>query len=307
MNDLIEKLNSLGDYLRERIRGQDHVIERMVSVVKRGELGLYPEGEPKASVLFLGPTGVGKTELTKQITKFIFGAELLYRFDMSEFLHVDQVKLFTGDETGQTGRLGTVLSEHRRGVLLFDEIEKAHHLIWDLFLQMIADARITLADHKTYDLSGFYLVFTSNIGSSYLLRPTRLPFVTLEKSVLGKLERTFRPELVGRFTDKIVFRPLGLDTQYEIAKQVIAAQLEIFRRKGFGDLEVGPNALEFLVRAGYNPTLGARPMRQVVAKYLGDAVASSVLSSSKPSGAFDVLPNHSALVLKSTYSYEDKT
>ena len=126
----------------------------MCSVVTRAELGLHPADQPKASVLFLGPTGVGKTELTKQIAKFIFGKELLYRFDMSEFLHLDQVKLFVGDETGQTGRLGTVLSEHSQGILLFDEIEKAHNLIWDLFLQMIGDARITLADHKTYDLSG---------------------------------------------------------------------------------------------------------------------------------------------------------
>jgi ATP-dependent Clp protease ATP-binding subunit ClpB len=124
----------------------------MCSVVTRAELGLHPADQPKASVLFLGPTGVGKTELTKQIAKFIFGKELLYRFDMSEFLHLDQVQLFVGDETGQTGRLGTVLSEHSQGILLFDEIEKAHKLIWDLFLQMIGDARITLADHKTYDL-----------------------------------------------------------------------------------------------------------------------------------------------------------
>jgi ATP-dependent Clp protease ATP-binding subunit ClpB len=116
---------------------------------------------------------------------------------MSEFLHPDQVKLFVGDETGQTGRLGTVLSEHHQGILLFDEIEKAHHLIWDLFLQMIGDARITLADHKTYNLSGFYIVCTSNIGSEFLLRPSRLPFVRLESSVLGKLSRTFRPEFVG--------------------------------------------------------------------------------------------------------------
>ena len=298
MNDeLIEKLNSLGDYLRARIRGQDHVIDRMVSVVKRGELGLHPPGEPKASVLFLGPTGVGKTELTKQIARFIYGSELLYRFDMSEFLHLDAVKLFTGDETGQTGRLGKVLSEHNEGVLLFDEIEKAHHLIWDLFLQMAGDARITLADHKAYDLSGFYLIFTSNIGSEFLLRPTRLPFVRMEKSVLTKLSKTFRPELINRFTDKIVFRPLGLETQYEIAKQVIAEHLEIFRRKGFGQLEVAPNAIEFVVRAGYNPTDGARPMRRAAAKYLGDAVANSVLSNSRPSGTFDVLPDHSALAL----------
>ena len=297
MTELIAKLNALRDYLRTHIRGQDHVIDRMCSVVTRAELGLHPGDQPKASVLFLGPTGVGKTELTKQIAKFIFGKELLYRFDMSEFLHLDQVKLFVGDESGQTGRLGTVLSEHSQGILLFDEIEKAHNLIWDLFLQMIGDARITLADHKTYDLAGFYIVCTSNIGSEFLLRPSRLPFVRLESSVLGKLSRTFRPEFVGRFTDKIVFKPLSLDTQIEIAKLTVAQQLEIFRQKGFDNLEVHSNAVEFLVRNGFHRTLGARPMKQVVSKFLGDAVAASVLANAQPSGTFDVMPNHSALVL----------
>src|SRR4029077_10323525 len=125
---------------------------------------------------------------------------------------------FVGDESGHPGRLGSILSKYSRGVLLFDDIEKAHALILYLFLQMVGDARITLADHKTYDLSGFYIICTSNIGSEYLLRPSRLPFVRLESSVLGKVSRTFRPEFVGRFTDKIVFKPLSLDTQIEIAK-----------------------------------------------------------------------------------------
>ena len=294
---LIQKLNALPHYLRSHIRGQDHVIDRMCSVVSRAELGLHPGHQPKASVLFIGPTGVGKTELSKHIANFIFGKDLLYRFDMSEFLHLDQVKLFVGDETGQTGRLGTVLSEHNQGILLFDELEKAHPLIWNLFLQMTGDARITLADHKTYDLSRFYLIFTSNIGSEFLLRPSRLPFVRLESSVLGKLARTFRPEFLGRFTEKIVFKPLPFDIQIEIAQITVAQQLEIFRQKGFDNLEVHPNAVEFLVRNGFHRTLGARPMKQVVSKSLGDAVAASVLAGIHPSGTFDVMPNHSALVL----------
>jgi ATP-dependent Clp protease ATP-binding subunit ClpA len=297
MSELTEKLKALRDYLRTHIRGQDHVVDRMCSVVTRGELGLQPADQPKGSVLFLGPTGVGKTELTKQIAKFIFGKELLYTFDMSEFLHLDQVKLFIGDESGQTGRLGIVLSHHREGILLFDEIEKAHNLIWDLFLQMIGAARITLADHKAYDLSGFYIVCTSNIGSEYLRRPSRLPFVRLESSVLGKVSRTFRPEFVGRFTDKIVFKPLSLDTQIEIAKITVAQQLEIYRQKGFDNLHVHDNAVEFLVRNGFHHTLGARPMQQVISKFLGDAVAASVLANVEPCGTFDVMPDHSALML----------
>ena len=150
---------------------------------------------------------------------------------MSEFLHLDSVKLFMGDETGSPGRLGNVLSRHQRGVLLFDEIEKAHRLIWDLLLQMLDAARITLADHRAYDLSGFYIVCTSNIGAQQLLRPTRLPFTTLERAVISELHRFFRPELIGRFDEKIVFRPLSPETQREIARLAIAEELARFRER----------------------------------------------------------------------------
>jgi ATP-dependent Clp protease ATP-binding subunit ClpA len=293
---MIEKLNRLKEHLRGRIRGQDHIIERISAAVQRAELGLHPPDQPKGSFLFLGPTGVGKTELTKCIATFIFGKELLYRFDMSEFLHLDQVKLFVGDESGTTGRLGTVLSQHSKGILLFDEIEKAHTLIWDLFLQMVGDARITLADHKTYDLSGFYIICTSNIGSEFLLRPSRLPFVRLESSVLSKLSRTFRPEFVGRFTDRIVFRPLSLETQIEITRLTVEEHLQRFQQKGFA-LQIDSNALEFLVRNGFHRTLGARPMKQVISRFMGDAVAAALLANAHPSGTFRVRSDHSALIL----------
>ena len=130
-----------------RIKGQEHVIPRVCSVLERGQFGLKPTEKPLGSFLFLGPTGVGKTELTLEFAHYLFGDEHVFRFDMSEFLHLDNVKLFMGDETGRPGRLGKVLSRHQQGVLLFDEIEKAHRLIWDLLLQMLDAARITLADH----------------------------------------------------------------------------------------------------------------------------------------------------------------
>ena len=185
MNPLIEKLTGLEPHLSSKIKGQGHVIPRVCSVLERGQLGLQPTGKPLGSFLFLGPTGVGKTELTLEFSRYLFGNDSVFRFDMSEFLHLDAVKLFMGDETGNPGRLGKILSEHRHGVLLFDEIEKAHRLVWDLFLQMLDAARITLADHRAYDLSDFYIVCTSNIGSQQLLRPTRLPFATLERAVLS--------------------------------------------------------------------------------------------------------------------------
>jgi len=193
---------------------------------------------------------------------------------MSEFQHLDSVKLFLGDETGMPrspGRFGKVLESHSRGILLFDEVEKAHRLIWDLFLQMLDAARITLADHRTHDLSGFYVVCTSNIGSHQLMRPTRLPFATLERAVLAELHRHFRPELIGRFDEKIVFRPLTPETQREIALIVIGEEVERYQKMGI-DLTVDKETVEMLIRKGITKALGARPMKRTVQKFLGDLV-----------------------------------
>jgi ATP-dependent Clp protease ATP-binding subunit ClpA len=185
----------------------------------------------------------GRKEASNFLKQFVF------RFDMSEFLHLDKVKLFMGDETGRIGRLGQVLSTHHEGVLLFDEIEKAHRLIWDLFLQMLDSARITLPDHHTYNLSKFYIVCTSNIGSQQLLRPTRLPFTTLERAVLSELYWFFRPELIGRFDEKIVFKPLSPEVQREIGRTALAEETARLRTRGF-DLTISDEAFEFLVRRG---------------------------------------------------------
>jgi ATP-dependent Clp protease ATP-binding subunit ClpA len=204
------------------------------------------------------PVEERKTGLTLEFNRYLFGSDNVFRFDMSEFLHLDSVKLFMGDETGRAGRLGNVLAHNERGVLLFDEIEKAHRLIWDLFLQMLDAARITHADHRTYDLSGFYIVCTSNIGSDRLLRPSRLPFTTLERAVISELHRFFRPELIGRFDEKIVFKPLSQDTQREIGCLAISEELDRFKERGF-NLTVSEAAFEFLVRRGIQKTLGAGP------------------------------------------------
>ena len=294
---LVENLCGLEAHLLSRIKGQDHVIPRVCSVLERGQLGLQPQGKPLGSFLFLGPTGVGKTELTLEFTRYLFGNESAFRFDMSEFLHLDSVKLFMGDENGSVGRLGKVLSRHQRGVLLFDEIEKAHRLIWDLLLQMLDAARITLADHRVYDLSGFYVVCTSNIGAQQLLRPTRLPFTTLERAVISELHRFFRPELIGRFDEKFVFRPLSPETQREIARLAIAEELARFRERGF-DLRASDETFEFLVRRGIHKTLGARPMKGTVQKFVGDAVRDAIKAGEPSSGVLIVSPLNDRLKIR---------
>lgn len=297
MNTSIENLTGLESHLFSKIKGQGHVIPRICSVLERGQLGLQPTGKPLGSFLFLGPTGVGKTELTLEFSRYLFGSDSVLRFDMSEFLHLDAVKLFMGDESGAPGRLGKILAEHRQGVLLFDEIEKSHRLIWDLFLQMLDAARITLADHRAYDLSGFYIVATSNIGSQQLLRPTRLPFATLERAVVSELHRFFRPELIGRFDEKIVFRPLSPDTQREIGRLAISEELARFRQQGF-DLSVSEPAFEFLVRRGIHKALGARPMKRTVQKFIGDAIRHALKSGDRPTGTLAVAALSDALTIQ---------
>jgi ATP-dependent Clp protease ATP-binding subunit ClpA len=294
---IAERVRGLESYLTSRIKGQSHVISRVCSVLERGQFGLNPIDRPLGSFLFLGPTGVGKTQLTLEFARYLFEANHVFRFDMSEFLHLDNVKLFIGDETGCTGRLGEVLSKHGKGVLLFDEVEKAHRLIWDLFLQMLDAARITLADHRVYDLSGFYIVCTSNIGSQQLLRPTRLPFTTIERAVISELYRFFRPELIGRFDEKVVFKPLSPEIQREIGELAIADETARFRERGF-DLTVSDEAFEFLVRRGIQKTLGARPMRRTVQKFIGDAVRDALKSGEQSSGVLTVSTRNDRLIIQ---------
>ena len=294
---IAEKIRGLESYLSSKIKGQHHAISRVCSVLERGQFGLNPMEKPLGSFLFLGPTGVGKTGLTLEFTRYLFGEDHIFRFDMSEFLHLDSVKLFTGDETGRIGRLGEVLSRHQNGVLLFDEIEKAHRLIWDLFLQMLDAARITLADHQTYNLSGFYMVCTSNIGSQQLLRPTRLPFTALERAVVAELHRSFRPELIGRFDEKIVFKPLSPEVQREIGNIAICEELDRFNVRGF-NLTISAEAFEFLIRHGIQKTLGARPMRKTIEKFIGDAVRDALKSDFHPSGTLVVDSSNNQLAIQ---------
>ncbi len=271
---IIDKIQRLQPYLESKIRGQEHAVQRFCSILKRGQKGITRDNKPLGSCLFLGPTGVGKTELTLLASEYLFGPDHLFRFDMSEFLHLDQVKLFVGDESGNPGRLGRVLSSQGSGILLFDEIEKAHRQIWDLFLQMLSAARITLSDHQTYDLSGFYIIATSNIGSHHLLRPTRLPFITLQRVVLSELQRVFRPELIGRFNETLVFKPLSHETQREIARNAVNEELNRLKTKGL-NFALSDEAFEFLVRRGIHKTLGARPLLEAIEKFIGDATCES--------------------------------
>lgn len=293
-----QKLRQLEKRLWERLHGQDHVIPRVMSLLERGELGLQPFGRPKGSFLFLGPTGVGKTQMTLEIAECLFDQQGAIRFDMSEFLHIDQVKLLIGEGSDNPGRLGIALEKHTQGVLLFDEMEKAHPRIWDLFLQMLDAARITLGDHRQWDLSQFYIICTTNIGSENLLRRTRLPFATLERAVFGRLHAYFRPELVARFDEKLVFSPLSYAVQRKIAYAAMTAEAARMGRQGYY-FGIEDSAVEFIMRNGIHHCLGARPLKQAVLRYVGDAICADLKDGGTGCGYLVTDPHVEKLVIVS--------
>ena len=279
-----ELLLNLEAHLIENIRGQDTALVRMASVLRRGELGLCSPHRPKGSFLLLGPTGVGKTESTVVFTRYLMGDDRLFRFDMSEYQTQDSLSILLGEDSGERGNLGRCVTGAEKGTLLFDEIEKAHPRIMDVFLQILDAGRVTFADGFTADLSGFYIVFTSNIASSELLDWQHSSFATMERHVLTRAQQWLRPELYARITEKLVFQRLSYEVQTDIARLMLTRHLAMLEEQGHG-LIAEPDVLPFLIRHGFHPRLGARPLRDVIERLVGDAVAASLLHADSGSGS----------------------
>ena len=262
-SEFLDKLRHLEFHLKSSIKGQDHILPRICSVLERGELHLAHPDRPKGSFLFVGPTGVGKTEVTIAFTKYLCGEDHLQRFDMSEFQNQASVGLLLGNSSQETGMLGQALSKTNRGTLLFDEMEKAHPLVLDLFLQMLDAGRITLANGETKHLNSYYIVFTSNIGAGEAMRMESSAFATIERTVLRRVDQLLRPELVARISEKMVFNRLTYSVQRQICEMMIEDEVQRLRSLGHA-IHVEPGTLDKLVRLGFHRTLGARPMRNVV-------------------------------------------
>ena len=275
--DRLEHLRHLEAHLCEQIRGQDYVISRVVPVLHRGELGLSTPGRPRGSFLFLGPTGVGKTELTLAFTRYLFGNEKLFRFDMSEYQTQESLGLLLGGKLGEIGLLGLAVAKSSTGTLLFDEIEKAHPRVLDVFLQILDAARVTMANGETLDLSGFYIVFTSNLGGADILNLQHSSFATMERHVLARAQQSLRPELFARITEKLVFDRLSYDVQLDIAKLHIDREFAFLRGKGF-NVTADKSIISFIMQRGFHPRLGARPLRDAIEKHLRGAIADATLA-----------------------------
>ena len=288
------KLRELLPFLRGNIRGQDHALPRIASLLTRGELGLTKRSRPRGSFLFLGPTGVGKTQVTIAFTEFLMGLDHLFRFDMSEYQTQESIGVLLGGRLGERGTLALARDKHDCGTLLCDEIEKAHPRVLDIFLQILDAARVTMANGETLDLSGFYIVFTSNIAGAELLELQHSSFATMERHVLVRAQQAMRPELYARISEKLVFQKLTYDVQLEIAHLLLAQEVEFLGAKGHC-IEPAENVLPFLVRRGFHPRLGARPLRDVVEKVIGDAVAADVLAGGNGTGMLVVREDENRL------------
>jgi ATP-dependent Clp protease ATP-binding subunit ClpA len=293
----LERLREVEGVLRKEIRGQNQILPRVVSVVQRGELNLTKPARPRGSFLLLGPTGVGKTETVVVLTSQIFGAEKLFRFDMSEFQTQESLGLLLGARLGESGYLGAVRERAAEGSLLFDEAEKAHPRVLDILLQLLDAARITIATGRTLDFSGFYVWLTSNIGSAELMTLQHSNDATLERHVLSRAQQALRPEIFARITEKLVFGRLSYEHQLEIAEKFLSREIEFLAARGH-KLELDKTVLPFLVRKGFHPKLGARPMRDAVEKQIGDALAEHLLSGKHSTGRLQVDESRDCLIVR---------
>ena len=199
---------------------------------------------------------------------------------------------------GEEGTLGLAVKRARFGTLLFDESEKAHPRVLDILLQILDAARITIATGETLDLSGFYVVLTSNLGAADVMQLQHAPLATMERHVLAKAQRSFRPELFARITEKLVFGRLSYDVQLEIAQQILASELAFLAEKGLA-VACSPGVLPFLVQRGFHPRLGARPMRDAVENHVRDAASRACLDQSLL-GSVELLVQQAALCLRSS-------
>lgn len=286
-----EKLRLLPVRLKASLIGQDMVIDQVAERLQHGELGLATPGRPKASFLFLGPTGVGKTELTLCFTDYLIGSGRVVRLDMSEYQTVDRLPLLLGVSDAEPGRLAEGYEAcEGRGTLLFDEIEKAHPRVLDVLLQLLDAGRITSGRNRVLDFSDWYCVLTSNIGAQRIMTLRKSKYETMERLVKQDAQREMRPEIFARITLAAVFNKLDYDVQCLIAEGMVAKECAALIARGFA-VELDREALDVVVQRGYHERLGARPMRDATELLVRQALARELLEGREGAGRLRPHPN----------------
>ena len=278
----IQKLVHMEDRLRERVLGQDAALSAVSNAIRRARAGLQDSRRPMGSFIFLGPTGVGKTELAKALAEFLFDDErAMVRIDMSEYMEKHSVARLIGAPPGYVGyEEGGYLTEAVRrrpyAVILFDEIEKAHPDVFNILLQILDDGRLTDGKGRTVDFKNTVIIMTSNIGSQAISESSG----DLESAMpllMESLRSTFRPEFLNRIDDVIVFRRLSRELIQGIVELQIRQLKKLLEQKELV-LEVEQDAIEELAREGYDPVYGARPLKRLIQKRIQDRLALMLLN-----------------------------
>ena len=276
------KLLRLEEHLGRRLIGQRDAVRAVSDAVRRARAGVSDPDRPTGSFLFLGPTGVGKTELAKALADVLFEDErAMVRIDMSEYGEKHSVARLVGAPPGyvgyeEGGQLTEAVRRRPYSVVLLDEVEKAHPEVFDVLLQVLDDGRLTDGQGRTVDFRSAILVLTSNLGSGYLVDPT-LSASARREAVMGAVRGAFKPEFVNRLDDVVVFDTLSLEDLARIVELQVAALARRLADRRL-TMEVTPAAREWLALTGYDPVYGARPLRRLVQREIGDRLARAILS-----------------------------
>ena len=289
-----EKLKKLEQMLHARVIGQDEAVHAVAQAIKRGRVGLKDPKRPIGSFMFLGPTGVGKTELSKALAEVVFGSEQnLIRVDMSEYMEKYSVSKMIGSPPGYVGYdEGGQLSEKVRrnpySVILFDEIEKAHPDVLNILLQVLDDGHITDSQGRKVSFKNTIIIMTSNVGAEQIVSPKKLGFDSsvdqrdrdytyMKTKVLEELKRLFKPEFLNRIDEIIVFRPISKENM----AQILEIMLKNLYQRAKGEMNLGisldKKAKSFLIEKGYDPKFGARPLKRTIQTEVEDILSEAIL------------------------------
>jgi ATP-dependent Clp protease ATP-binding subunit ClpB len=280
-----QKLVTMETRLRNRVIGQDSALERVANSIRRNRAGLSDPNRPIGSFIFLGPTGVGKTELARALAEFLFDDEKsMIRLDMSEYMEKHSVSRMIGAPPGyvgyeEGGQLTEQVRRHPYSVILFDEIEKAHPDVFNILLQILEDGRLTDGKGRTVDFRNAVMVMTSNVGSSALFDLANTDPERARKEAMEALRQAFRPEFINRIDDIVLFNPLGKEQLNKIIDLELAKVMRLLAERKVR-IELTPAARERLVRDGYDPAYGARPLRRTVQRLVQDPLAMRILDGS---------------------------
>ncbi|MEF9960751.1 MAG: AAA family ATPase, partial [Niameybacter sp.] len=287
------RLRSLENILHERVVGQEEATLAVAKAVRRGRVGLKDPNRPIGSFLFLGPTGVGKTELTKALAEVMFGDEnAMIRLDMSEYMEKHAVSKLIGSPPGYIGyEEGGQLTEKVRRkpycVVLFDELEKAHSDVFNILLQILDDGHITDSSGRRVNFKNTIIIMTSNLGARNIIEPKRVGFNSttdekknyeeMKKSVMDELKHVFRPEFLNRIDETLVFHSLTNEHIKEIAHIMIRDLTNRITKNVGIQIKLTQEALNFLAEKGYSKAYGARPLKRTIQTYIEDKLADEIL------------------------------